>query len=266
MRISYSKYKAFVDNPERYRLYYALGLTPEGDETPNRMNLGRRRGRCFHAMYENTPRPELVKEYGEELVARCELMRTAVPDLGKLELVETSFDIPIGDGKHSINGRRDHVFFLDGEWRCGDFKSTKGTRTKKELTSYINELETSPQSHFYLRSLRGTGFDTDLFRYHVVLDRKDPKHLPTYIPIDLHVGQAEVDRTMAEVYAACETIQFLTNTYGVERPWCHSNNWPCCGDKFFCGYQGICGRTIPKGAEPAGFTYRWRDEIQKADA
>ena len=197
MRISYSKYKAFVDNPERYRLYYALGLTPEGDETPNRMNLGRRRGRCFHAMYENTPRPELVKEYGEELVARCELMRTAVPDLGKLELVETSFDIPIGDGKHSINGRRDHVFFLDGEWRCGDFKSTKGTRTKKELTSYINELETSPQSHFYLRSLRGTGFDTDLFRYHVVLDRKDPKHLPTYIPIDLHVGQAEVDRTMA---------------------------------------------------------------------
>lgn len=265
MEISYSGYTAFLQNPERYRLHYALGLTPEGDDTPTRMNMGRRRGSCFHAMYEGVPRTELIEKYGADMVARVETMRAVVPDLGPLSLVEKEFSVPIGDGKHSIKGRIDHGFTFNGDKRLGDFKTTKGTRTKKELQEYFGNLESSTQPHFYLYAARTFGYDTDLFTFHVVLDRKDKDSKPKYIPVDLNpqeTGKAAVNRTMSQVYAACETIDFLTNEYGTEKPWPHSNHWPCCGDKFFCGYQTLCGRTIPKGCTPPGFTNRFKDLIQ----
>jgi hypothetical protein len=246
-----------------------LGLTPEGDETPTRMNLGRRRGRCFHEYSEAKGngilaevRPSLLERYGAELVARVEDMAEVVPDLGSLALVEQSFEVPIGDGKHSIIGRIDHGFTVDNHFRLGDFKSTKGTRTKREVQEYFGELETSPQAHFYLKAADALGHPTDLFTYHVIFDRKDKNSKPRYVPLDLQIGPAEVNRTMSMVYAACEGIQFYSTVYGKDKPWPHSNAWPCCGDKFFCGYQGLCGRQIPKGVEPPGFTYRWKDQIQ----
>lgn len=247
-------------------MYYILGLTPEGDETPNRMNIGRRRGRCFHEMYEGTPRPELVKTYGRELVERVEDMRSVVPDLGPLSHVEESFELPILDGKHSVIGRMDHAFTRHEQFSLGDFKTTKGSRTKKELTEYLGELETSPQSHFYLYAARQLGYPTELFTYHVILDRANKDAKPKYIPLDLPpIGAAQVDRTMSEVYAACEAIEAL-RAYGDEKPWPHANHWPCTGDRFFCGYSELCGRCIPKGAVPPGFTSRYKDEIQTEEA
>lgn len=270
LKISYSKYSSFLMNPERYRLYYALGLTPEGDETPTNMNLGRRRGRCFHELLESctngTPtREEIIAKHGAELVTRCERMVAVLPDLGPMQLVEQSFELPIGDGKHSVIGRVDHVYTADERERVGDFKTTKGNRTKKEVQEYFGELSTSPQSHFYLYAAAALGHPTDLFTYHVIFDRKDKDSQPRYVPIDLIIGQNQIARTMRAVYAACEMIEFLTKTYGAENPWPHSNNWPCCGDKFFCGYAEICGRQLPKGAVPAGFTTRWKEKIQTED-
>lgn len=265
MKISYSKYSAFLTNPERYRLYYVLGITPEDDEAPTRMNLGRRRGKCFHELREGVARTTLIETYGLDLVKRCEEMAAVVPDLGEVSHVEESFEVPILDGRHSITGRIDHGFKQDGVFAIGDFKTTKGTRTKKELGEYLGQMETSPQSHFYLKAARSLGFGTELFRYHVILDKKEKHRSPTYLPIDLRIGEAEVERTMFEVYAACASIEFLTNEYGIERPWPHSNNWPCCGDKFFCKYETLCGRTIPKGCAPEGFTNRYRDLIQLED-
>lgn len=263
MKISYSKYTAYLANPERFRLHYMLGLTPDGDDTPSRMNLGRRRGKCFHAMYEGTEKAKLTKEFGKELFERCADMRSVVPDLGKLDWVEREFCTPILDGKHSINGRIDHRFFnYEGVQSLGDFKTTKGTRTKKEVTDYFGELSTSAQSHFYLRAAREFGEAIDRFTFHVVFDKKDKEHAPTYAPVNLIIGPAEVDRTMSMVYAACESIEFMENEYGTEKPWPHSNNWPCCSDRSFCGYQAICARMIPKGCEPEGFTYRWKEQIQ----
>jgi hypothetical protein len=262
LRISYSKYSTFLQNPERYRLQYALGLTPEDDDVPTRMNMGRRRGSCFHALSEGVAREECITKFGKALVERCEVLMTVVPDLGPLELVEQEFDLPIGGGKHTINGRIDHGFTMHGAFGLGDYKTTKGTRTKKELSDYLGTLETSPQSHFYLKAARELGRATELFRYHVILDAKDAKHTPTYIPVDLRVGPSEVDRTMRMVYAAAETITFLTETYGPDKPWPHSNTWPCSGDKFFCGFATICGRTLPKGATPPGFTNKFKDLIQ----
>jgi hypothetical protein len=269
LRISYSKYTAFLQNPEKFRLYYGLGLTPETDDSPTRMNMGRRRGSCFHEMYEAKGKGTLTEEsdritqkYGADIVARCVPMMEVVPDLGPLFLVEESFEIPILDGKHSIMGRIDHGFTVDGHERGGDFKTSKGTRTKKEFSEYLGQMETSSQSHFYLKAMAELGHPTDLFTYHVVLDAKDKQSKPRYIPVDLRVGPAEVARTMAEVYAACEAIEFLTEKYGTEKPWPHSNHWPCSGDKFFCGYQNLCGRTIPKGCTPPGFTQRYKDLIQ----
>lgn len=269
MRISYSKYTAFLQNPERFRLSYGLGLTPEDDDTPTRMNLGRRRGSCFHALYEakgngeyETERVAIAEKYGMDLVVRCEEMLTVVPELGPLFFCEQEFTVPILDGKHSIHGFIDHGFTVDGQERLGDFKTTKGNRTKKELGEYLGGLEVSPQSHFYLKAAAALGHPTSLFTFHVVLDKKDKHSEPRYIPVDLHIGPAEVERTMASVYAACEAIDFYENTYGVERPWPHSTHWPCSGDKFFCKFENLCGRTIPKGCIPPGFTNRYKDLIQ----
>lgn len=262
MKISYSKYTTFLKNPERYRLSYELGLTPEGDDTPNRMNLGRRRGRCFHELYEGIDRPELIKTHGLELVERCDDMRSVVPDLGPLSHVEESFELPILDGKHSVNGRMDHAFTRYGVFRLGDFKSTKGSRTKKELKEYLGEMETSPQSHFYLYAARQLGYPTEHFTYHVVLDKPNKDGKPKYIPLDLQpTGESAVNRTMAGVYAVGEAIEAL-RAYGIEKPWPHANHWPCTGSRDFCGFQEICGRCIPKGATPPGFTNRFKDLIQ----
>ena len=265
MRISYSKYTAFVKNPERFRLYYMLGLTPEGDDTPTNMNLGRRRGKCFHAIYEGTPEADLIKEYGRDLFNRANGMRAVVPDLGPMDWVEREFEVPILDGKHSINGRMDHRLKSTGG--LGDFKTTKGTRTKKEVIEYFGELETSSQHHFYLKAAASFGEPTNQFTYHVVFDRKDKDHKPTYVPLVLppeYNGPASIERTMSEVYAACEAIEAMT-AYGIEKPWMHSNTWPCCGDRAFCGYAGICGRTIPKGCVPEGFTSRYKEQIQSEE-
>lgn len=243
---------------EKFRLYYMLGLTPEGDETPTMWNFGRRRGRCFHELSEGIQRPALVKEYGVDLVTRCETMRSVVPDLGARDWVEREFDIPIGDGKHSINGRIDHRYTnQDGVRQLGDFKTTKGTRTKKELAEYFNGLADSTQHHFYLRAEREmTPNPTGLFTYHVIFDRKDKDHKPTYVPVEIpYMGPNEVDRTISAVYAACETIEFLTE-YGIEKPWPDSHSWG-----FDDIYRGIAGRTIPKGCVPPGFTSRYKDQI-----
>ena len=241
-----------------------LGLTPEGDETPTMFNFGRRRGRCFHELSEGVARPLLVKEYGADLVARVEQMREVVPDLGPLDWVEREFEVPIGDGKHSIMGRIDHRFLnRDGVRHLGDFKTTKGTRTKKELTEYFADLDNSTQHHFYLRAERELETNpTGLFTYHVIFDRKDKDHKPTYVPVEIpYMGPCEVDRTMDAVYAACETIEFLTE-YGIEKPWPNSRKWNF-GDEV---YAAIAGRIIPKGCVPPGFTSRWKEQIQAEEA
>jgi hypothetical protein len=266
MRISYSRYTAFLQNPERYRLKYLLGLSPENDDAPTRWNIGRRRGSCFHKLYEGEPREELVVEYTRELVERCERMRAVVPDFGPMILVEHEFDLPILDGKHSIHGFIDHGFFRDSVFRIGDFKTTKGTRTKAEFSKYLGEMETSPQKDFYLKAANDLGHKTNLFTYHIVLDAKSKDHTPTYLPLDLEAGPLKVERTMKAVYAACEAIEFFTNEYGIDRPWPHPNHWPCTGDKFFCGYQTICGRDLAKGCEPHGFTNQYADLIQLEEA
>lgn len=263
MRISYSRYSAFLNNPEKFRLYYMLGLTPEGDDTPSMWNIGRRRGRCFHETYEKTPRPELVKTYGEELVKRVEAMVEVVPDLGQMDWVERSFEIPIGDGKHTIIGRIDHRFLnRDSVQQLGDFKTTRGTRTKKEASEYFKDLEDSTQHHFYLRAEREFSEPTGLFTYHVIFDRKDKEKKPTYVPLELpYIGPAEIDRTMSAVYAACEVLTFLTE-YGIEKPWPDSRRWYMWDD---C-YRGIAGRTIPKGCVPPGFTSKYKEQIEAEDA
>lgn len=260
LKISYSRYSAFLANPEKFRLYYMLGLTPEGDETPSMFNFGRRRGRCFHSIYEGNDRAGLVTEYGEDLVRRCEDMREAVPNLD-MDWVERSFELPIGDGKHSINGRIDHRFVdAFGVRHPGDFKTTKGTRTKKEVNEYVHALEDSVQHYFYLKAEREFEPEaTGLFTYHVIFDRKDKEHKPTYFPVNLpYIGPAEIERMMRSVYAACEDIEFLQG-YGIEKPWPNSRKWMFSDD----AYRAIAGRIIPKGAIPDGFTSRWKDEIQR---
>jgi hypothetical protein len=262
LKISYSGFSAYLQNPERYRLYYGLGLIPEGDDVPSTRNYGRRRGSCFHAIQEARAtgvRDSAITKhaYPEDMYARCVRMAELVPDLGTLILAEKQFEFPIGDGKHSITGRIDHIALKNEVTAVGDFKTTK-KRTKAEMREYFGNLQTSSQAHFYLHAAKQLGYTVDEFRYHVLVDDKEK---PDYMPFPLEISALAVERRMRGVYAACEAIDFLTKTYGVEKPWPHSNHWPCCGDQSFCGYSAICGREIPKGCVPTGFVSRHPEEI-----
>lgn len=257
LKISYSRYKAFVDNPERYRLSYGHGLVPEGDEVPTNFNYGRRRGSCVHAILEATAKGKRPSEltgykYPADLYQRCEKLAAKMPPLQDIVVAEHDFEFPIMDGKHSVTGRIDHIVQTEDGYSVGDFKSTK-KRTKKEMSEYLSNLDTSPQSHFYLFAADKLGYTTSNFIYHILVDEKDK---PDYFPLPVSVGPAALARTIAEVYAACETITFLTEQYGLDKPWPHSNNWPCAGDKVFCGFASICGRGLPVGCIPDGFTPR----------
>lgn len=269
MKISFSKFTSFMQNPEKYRLYYGLGLKPEGEDIPSNRNYGRRRGSCFHAIHEARAkgvRDSVITkyEYPEDLYARCVRLADLVPDLGEMLHAECEFDVPIGDGKHSITGRLDHIARgTDGIARLGDFKTTK-KRTKKEMAEYNGDLSTSPQPHFYLYASRSLDLGIELteMRYHILVDDKEK---PDYYPLDLTIGPNEVNRKMQGVYAACEIIEFLTKTIGVEKPWPHSNHWPCSGERFFCGYQEICGRALPLGCVPQGFVRRVPEVVDETE-
>lgn len=257
MKISYSRYTAYLQNPERYRLTYELGLNVQGSETPTNFNYGKRRGSCFHEIQEARAkgvRDSAVtgRKWDEALYQRCVKLVEKVPGFGTVLLSEKEFELPIVDGKHSIIGRLDHIADDNGVIRVGDFKTTK-QRTKKEMSEYFGNLTSSSQAHFYMHAASALGFPTDQFIYHVLVDEKDK---PRYIPLDLQIGPAAIERTLRGVYAACEAIEGLKERIGVDNPWPHSNHWPCAGDKFFCGYAEICGRQLPKGCIPSGFVAR----------
>jgi hypothetical protein len=256
MKLDFSRYSAYVQNPERYRLRYVLNLAPEHDEQPTFANYGRRRGTCTHEILDARATGKEVKalrnRFPTDLFDRCEKLANVMPNLGKFLISEKEFDIPVFEGsKHSTIGRIDHIFMENGPV-VGDFKTAK-KRTKKEAAQYLSELSTSFQVPFYLHAAKHMGYETDRFRFHVLIDEKDN---PDYLPLDVEMGPAEVEKRLRHVRAACYGIEGLLRDIGPEYPWPHSNAWPCCGDKFMCGYGNICGLRIPPGVVPGGFVTR----------
>lgn len=265
MKLDFSRYSAFVQNPERYRLRYVLNLAPENDDEPTFMNYGRRRGTCTHEILDarnvhhgNTEALTaalfaLREKHPADLFDRCCALADVMPDLGKFLISEKEFDLPVFDGSHhSTIGRIDHIFMEAGQPIVGDFKTAK-KRTKKEASQYLGELSTSFQVPFYLHAAKSMGYETDKFRFHVLIDEKDN---PDYLPLDVTMGPAEVERRLRHVRSACYSIEGLLRDVGPDYPWPHANAWPCCGDKFMCGYGDICGLRIPPGVIPSGFVPR----------
>ena len=258
MKLDFSRYSAYVANPERFRLRYVLNLVPENDATPTFMNYGRRRGTCTHEILDalatgKDPNVVVRPKHPEDLYARCRALAAVMPNLGPFVVSEKEFDIPVFDGsKHSIIGRIDHIFMRDGKPVVGDFKTRKKS-TKKEHAQYLGELSTSFQVPFYLAAAKSMGYETDTFVFHVLIDDKDK---PEYEALPVTMGPAEVERRLRHVRSACYSIEGLLKEPGADYPWPHSNAWPCCGDKFMCGYGEICGRRIPVGCIPNGFVTR----------
>lgn len=265
MKLDFSRYSAYVQNPERYRLRYVLNLIPENDNQPTFMNYGRRRGTCTHEILDaRNTHQDIPAELKDALIAlrlkhpadlfdRCMKLADVMPDLGRFLVSEKEFDIPVFEGsKHSTIGRIDHIFMRDGKPCVGDFKTCK-KRTKKEAAQYLGELSTSFQVPFYLHASKAMGYETDTFIFHVLIDEKDN---PDYLALPVTMGPVEVERRLRHVRAACYAIEALTRDIGPDYPWPHSNSWPCCGDKFMCGYGDICGLRIPPGILPNGFTSR----------
>lgn len=268
MLINHSSYKAFLSDPERYRLEYELdhpdgnisgGISPK--KTPGPLADGS----AFHFYLEAHNKDwsaDEVKQKEIESGIAADNLRTgfalAVAFTRRYEtdkrfsihrdqqgvFSEREFIVPIGNGSpHSIIGKIDELTeYQDakhpGLW-IGDYKSAnnKTSENKKKI-----EFEDSQQSNFYLNAMRLMEIDVKGMVYRVITKHTPPQH---YV-IPIRRTKLQLDITLLNIHQVAEQIQMMKNTFGVHVPWPHTRNYPCNyrnpAGEIMCDYQTICSR------------------------
>lgn len=257
MRIDQSMYRCFVANPERFRIHYALNLSPE------QLPFGIQRGSAFHQFMDDwhqkisvsrTRRACIEKNLSTKAIDVAEAMANVVkekyPSDGptKTLLTEKEFVHDIPDSPHQMVGKIDHVIERDGRLYVGDFKtaSAKTQRGRKE-----KEWETDVQADFYLIGVKTLGYETNDFLVRVITET-------TPVAIwEIYTRRSNRALALMErsVHIVCETINMLINTFGINDPWPHFNSWPCDGGTW-CEYRSVCNETHETGVLPLGFIPR----------
>lgn len=257
MRIDQSMYRAFVNNPERFRLHYALNLSPA------ELAFGIQRGSAFHQFMEDwalkisvsrTRQTCIDKGLNTKAIDIAEAMATVVkekyPSNGKLKtlLTEKEFVYDIPGSPHQMVGKIDHVIEYNGKLYVGDFKtaSAKTQRGKKE-----KEWETDVQADFYLIGVRTLGYETNDFLVRVITETT-----PVNIwEIFTRRSNQQLNLMLRSTHIVCETINMFVNTFGINEPWPHFSNWPCDGGSW-CEYRNICNTFHETDSLPLGFIPR----------
>jgi len=261
MKIDASRYTMFWQNPEKYRLREIWKLAPEEPKAgtfASLLTFGRRRGTCLHELldadYRKVSEFEAVQSlkdggFGDKEIsvatdmARCVLDRYA----SERRLAhEVLFEYPIPGSSHSLVGRIDGIHESDGEVFVNDYKTSK-YRPAKELGYKLDEYCRGAQVSFYLLGARQLGFDVRRFRYVLVSQqRKGP---------GAQISERFTERTTLElnefarqVAMTLDLIQWMKDTYGIERP------WPQLPERFDGGYLPIMGRKMYADYCPEGFT------------
>lgn len=268
MKIDPTRYRMFWQNPERYRMREARKLSPvepKAGTFASLLSYGRRRGTCYHEFrdgdYRQVPTAEVAESLRsgggfeeKEIEAGSRMAAAVKARYGDWKVLanEMEFEYPIPDSPHSIVGRIDHIIDRgDNFVFIGDYKTSK-PRTKKEMNRKIDEYAADCQVDAYYLGARQKRFDPHGFLFRIIVDHGPDK--PVEI-IERETGRTglELKQFARGVAMTCDLIEYLTKTYGTERPWPHLPNWPCLGDKTFCGFKNECCKYQATGYIPEGF-------------
>ena len=260
MKIDASRYVMFWANPERYRLrelWKLVPVKPKAGTFASLLTFGRRRGTCVHelldANYRGVGEFEAVQSlkgggFGDKEISVALDMARSVLDRYAAErrlAHEVLFEYPIPGTAHSLVGRIDGIHEADGEVFVNDYKTSK-YRPAKELGYKLDEYCRSVQVSFYLLGARQLGFECRRFRYVLVSSaRKGP---------GAQISERFTERTDLEltefarqVAMTCDLIEWMKQTFGIERP------WPQLPSRFDSDYALIAGRKMYRDYVPEGF-------------
>lgn len=261
MKIDASRYTMFWSSPEKYRLreiWKLAPVEPAAGTFASLLTFGRRRGTCMHelmdAAYRGVSEFEAIQSlkdggFGDKEIEVAKCMAAVVRDRYASEerlAHEVLFEYPIPNTPHSLVGRIDGIHRSNGEVFVNDYKTSK-YRNAKDLGYKLDEYCRGHQVPFYLLGARSLGYELKRFRYVLVSSaRKGP---------GAQISERFTERTSLElaefsrqVAMTCDLIQWMKDTFGVEKP------WPQLPGPFDSDYAPIAGRKIYEGYTPEGYT------------
>jgi len=259
VHIDQSRYKAFWQNPERYRLIYECNLHCSA------MPYGLARGTAFHRIAELQhegkaldPDIDAILESEDiEKEARDNAWRMYYayrgyinnPHPPKVLAMEKEWYLnlrhaqdPVGL-EHAMCGRVDQIT----ESNAGLFVvDTKTAHSRTQLARVKKNWLTDKQADFLLIGAKALGYDVKCLLIHVILETTPPR----IWELAVTRTPAQLEQTKRSALLTCSIIEHLRFTHGVDEPWPHlDNEWPCSTpDK--CDYRSICGRRTRHPSAP----------------
>lgn len=263
MIIDATRMKAFLANPEFFRLKYRQNLAIQSTNQP----YGLQRGTAFHRIAEE-------HHIGKSEAEIDVLLANEVPDAkartvaksmfkayqhrynphGPRKIAsELEFKHQIPNSPHFIAGRIDGVLDDKGKLWCEETKTAWSGAKADDLK---HEWKYNAQADFEIMGARLLGYMVEGVKVRTILERR---------PVE--IWDWDVTRTdeqlrifLFNVHQVCELINVLETIFGVDNPWPHvANSYPC-NRPGKCEYAqaGICGRQHASltAAELAGFAPR----------
>src|SRR5690348_4573995 len=275
MKIDQTRYEAFWENPERYRIQYELNLVPQ------KLAYGLQRGIAFHVianqvasgasdtqiadvLYGRAPDTDgrLLSGITQQAIDNAVMLWNAFESTyGKPEVLlsECEFDVTTPFG-HSMIGRIDRIAMWEGRKWVMEFKSGSA-RTRRSRVE--DEWRTKKQADFEIIGAASLGHEVEgvLVFYVLEPDVEKGKLQPqVWEPLQVRRSPAALARTAMEVDNTCNLIEFLQHEPGINSPWPHRSNFPCSGDCHWCGYEAICGASINTQELLASGDWKLREE------
>lgn len=269
MKLDNSRFTAFWQNPEMYRLIYEKQIVPRTQSYYfgrgiHLHELNEARNKSAMSLTNLSTDPQKIsdrsKTVGEALFqafrrrwdgdATFQLLHD-----GGRPLAEIEFEVKIPGSPHSIVGKMDEIVMYKGEPWVGDLKSAnaKTTENKKRV-----EFGYASQPLFYINAARALGYPVKGMVYRVVTEHTPPKHWV----IESKRTEYQLESAWRMIHQTAETILMYRKTFGVDKPWPHLWNYPCNYPSFdgspTCEYASICNRPSIELTEDdlANFTTR----------
>lgn len=254
MYLDQTRFKAFWQNPELYRLQYEKMLEPRAGI------YGIQRGTAFHVIAESKhlgladeviqailegkqPNPVgQILELSPDAIANAWGMwpcfeRAYPPGCGiEVESVEREFKRQaLPDSPHFAVGRIDQILtYHDTPW-VGE---TKTAYAKANYDRLLDDWAHNVQADFMILGARELGYDVNRVLVRVVVERIPPMCFP---PIEVERSEHQLAVMSLNIHQTCEIIEMMRHTFGIDVPWPHLANWPCnVLDK--CEFSSLCGR------------------------
>jgi len=270
MMIDQTRYKAFWQNPELYRLKYEKNLVAKA------MAYGLSRGTAFHCIAdlkaggmpddfiqavlegrEPDPRGQTLSLSPDAIQNAWILWRvfeaTYPPEYGIQVLDhEREFQVPIGaEARHFAVGRLDQIVMYQGDLWVGEMKTAYAKASYDKL---LDDWNHNKQADFVMLGARSLGFEVKGVLVRYAVEKTPPVCFP---PLEITRSEHALNLTLLNVHQTCEIIEMLRATFGIEQPWPHLSNWPC-SVVGKCEHEAICGRASDEidPAELEGFKSR----------